>query len=291
MARRARSAERAGGQEDVLARLTEMLQAAFLNPGRQGRTDRFRSPTFDGSSDVNFFIRQFEEVAEANDWDRAAARIHLRAALTDTAAACGQAETVEGIINALRARFGMTAREAKAQLVTLRRHPTTKLQEHAELVERLVNVAYADFPRLHKEDMKMDIFHSTLNQPSLQRHLLAVPTPTLEAAIQAGNEYLQIKPSGDAIRQIEEPDVARANSDPLSTLMDTVSKLAEEVRTLRSERRTDTNRPPRDNTNSRATRCYGCNREGHLRRHCPSAPWNRQTTGSPSSGNGFGPQQ
>ena len=153
--RRARSADPPGHPDDVLHRLADVLQTALANPVRQARVERekFRPPVFDGTGDVNFFIRQFEDVTTANEWEEGAARIHLRAALTDTATACGQAETLEGIFNALRARFGMTSREAKASLITLRRDSKTSLQEHAEQVEKLVNIAYADFPRQHRDDI------------------------------------------------------------------------------------------------------------------------------------------
>ena len=38
----------------------------------------------------------------------------------------------------------------------------------------------------------MDSFASTIGNGYLQRHLLAVPSETLEEAVRAGNEYLQI---------------------------------------------------------------------------------------------------
>lgn len=297
MSRRARSSERIGNLDEILYRLTEVLQNAIANPGPPPRVDRekFSPPSFDGTGDVNFFIRQFEDVAVANEWNRGAIRIHLRACLKDAATACGQAETIEGIMTALRARFGMTAREAKAKIAVLRRDNKTTLQEHAEKVEKLVSIAYADFPHQHVTDMKLDLFHTTLGHPYLQRHLLAIQAPTMEAAIHAGNEFLQIKThaDGSSIRQVEEeeleaPNAARAVSTPLDTLLLAVSKLTEEVQALKLEQQAKATL----STERRPVRCFGCNKEGHVRRYCPTKPWSE----TPSSqrrpaGNGYGPQQ
>ncbi len=296
MARRARSAERPGSPDDVLYRLTEVLQQALANPRPPVRAERekFSPPSFDGTGDVNFFIRQFQDVAAANEWGRGPARIHLRAALKDSATACGKAETVEGIMAALQARFGMTSREAKAKLAMLRRDSRTSLQEHAETVEKLVGIAYAEFPQQHVEDMKLDLFHTTLGHPYLQRHLLAVQAPTLEAAIVAGNEFLQIKTHADggaSIRQVEEPvrdtpDSTRAVTTPLDTLLLAVSELTKEVKALKLTKQTGP-------TERRVLKCFGCHRDGHMRRDCPN---NKPRPEIPTSqrrpaGNGYGPQQ
>ena len=291
MARRARSADPPGQPDDAMYRLAEVLQTALNNPIRQARVERekFRPPSFDGTGDVDFFLRQFQDVATANAWEVGATRIHLRAALTDAATACGQAETVEGIFTALRARFGMTVREAKSMLATLKRDHKTSLQEHAERVEKLVGIAYADFPRQNIADMKLDIFHTTLGHPYLQRHLLAIQAPTLEAAIHAGNEFLQIKThsAGSLVRQVEEdtpetPDVARTTNMPLDTLLSMVTKLTEEIQTLKMERRHQYS----PHMERKAVRCYECNKEGHVRRYCPTKNNHTQR-----SGNEGGPQQ
>ena len=61
-------------------------------------------------------------------------------------------------------------------------------------MERLVNIAYGDFPPDHRAGRKLETFCNTLGYIPLQKHLLAVPTHTLENAVRAGNEYLQKKP-------------------------------------------------------------------------------------------------
>ena len=83
------------------------------------------------------------------------------------------------------------------------------LQEHVTEVERLVGVAYHGMEQEQRREMTAETFASTLNNPPLQRHLLAVETPMLEAAVRVGGEYLQIRPStsGPVIRKLERQTV------------------------------------------------------------------------------------
>ena len=71
----------------------------------------------------------------------------------------------------------------------------------------------------------METFCNTLGYLPLQRHLLAVPIHTLEDAVIAGNEYLQIKPASDRggtnIRQVgkeKEAGEASFRDHPLGRL-------------------------------------------------------------------------
>lgn len=279
---RARSMERIRGatQENaVLGRLTDVLERMWQDP-RPRVGDTFKAPSYDGQGNVEYFIRQFGEVAAANRWQEAAQLLHLREALKDTARDCGQAGTVAAIYMTLRARFGITEREARSRLATLKKEYRTTLQEHAMEVERLVDLAYPALPEDHRASMAVDVFCGTLGNAYLQRHLLAVETPTLGDAVRAGNEYLQIRPtqdkggSGAAIRcmdDTEEPSLAAATvaeagtGDVLQTLLQAMQQLTGAVEQLqhRPERRS------RSGDLDRRTRCWGCGQPGHLRNSCP----------------------
>ena len=72
----------------------------------------FKTPDFDGKSNVENFIWQFEGVMIANDWGAESALLRLRERLKDQAKGCGQGKSVKAIYDILRARFGMTTIEA-----------------------------------------------------------------------------------------------------------------------------------------------------------------------------------
>lgn len=175
----------------VMERILERL------PPQTERSERFKVPKFDGQTKVEHFIHQFTDVAHASNWNGQAGTIHLREALQGTALDCGKYDTTELIMGALRSKFGMTKREARAKLASLSKEYKTKLQDHASLVENLVDTAYPDMPWQFLSDMALDAFMSSLGNRELQRHLLAVPTPNLDAAVRAGNDYLQIPPTAN----------------------------------------------------------------------------------------------
>ena len=279
---------------DVLERMA--AQPMQLPPVREP----FKAPQFEGTGDVEYFINQFIEVAQANNWVPAAALIHLRAALRDSARDCGKADTLDGVFAALRARFGLTTREARAKLATLRRENKVTLQEHAAEVERLVNVAYMDLPAANREQMVLDTFHSTIGDAYLQRHLLAINTPDLATAVRAGNEYLQIRPtrySGSNVRQVdgevepragEEAQIASVSNQSMHSLLQAVKSLAEQIEAMKAENKS-IQKPEGKKSGPKSNKCYGCQGEGHIRRNCPTNPWPAKT--KTEAGNEEGPQQ
>ena len=96
------------------------------------------------------------------------------------------------MVAALKSRYGMTAREARAKLACLRRDPKMSLQEYGSQVERLVAIAPVELPEQYRQEMIIENFCTSIGNGNLQRHLSAMPTPTLEDAIRAGNEDLQL---------------------------------------------------------------------------------------------------
>ena len=128
----------------IMDRLIEALEGMGQRNDRRQRD--FDTPVFTGKGDVELFIRQFTDVAEANDWSDMATLLHLRKALEKEARECSRGGDVRDVFTSLRARYGMTAREARAKVAGLRRDSKSTLQEHSAEVEKLVGIAYAEFP-------------------------------------------------------------------------------------------------------------------------------------------------
>ena len=192
--------DQGGPPADPMGRLADVLERLVAAP-RAAHREEYKAPHFTGESDVEYFISQFEDVADANQWDQEATWMHLREALREGARDCGQAATVRGIYAGLRARYGLTPREARNRLNNLRKEYRTPLAEHASEVKKMVERAYGDLPRENQEQMILEHFLNTLDNSYLQRHLLAVDPQTLEEAVRAASEWQQIKPyySGSAM--------------------------------------------------------------------------------------------
>ena len=170
-------------------RLAKLLERLAMAPQTEAPRPQFKAPQYNETSDVEYFIHRFREVAEANRWMNEASLLHLREALREDAENCGEAGEVGAIFKMLQARFGLSPRQAKTQLNSLRK--TALLT--ACRVERLVKVAYRDLLVPYQADMAKELFCNSLNDTNLQRNLLAVPTVTLKDAVQAGTEFLQIR--------------------------------------------------------------------------------------------------
>ena len=164
----------------------------------------FKPPEFNGVGSVEVFIRQFLDVAEANDWRERTTVLYLRRALKEEARDCGGThETLAEIFTSLRARFGISPRKARVRLNGTRKEPSTSLQAHANQVKELINIAYPDMPADIQEQMTLDQFMNTLNNARLQEHLLAIRPDSLTEAITAGNEFLQIRKGQMRVKQLE----------------------------------------------------------------------------------------
>ena len=276
------------------AKPAEAIEALVERQGREPgpALPVFKAPQFDGDGDVEYYIQQFTDVAAANQWAGPAQLLYLRELLRKGARDCGKAPDVEGVFTNLRARYGLTPREARARLTMLRKEARATLQEHATEVERLVRVAYHGMTADQQRDMAVETFASTLNHPALQRHLLAVDTPTLEVAVRAGGEYLQIRPSqsGTAVRAVDDEGsetdrVSPVTSETLMTaMMGVIQGLLSQLEKMVARSEQGRAKKSQEKT---AKKCWGCHEEGHLRKDCPTQPWETATP----QGNEAGPQQ
>jgi len=279
---------------ETFGRLADVLERLWNDRDREPRTSKepYRAPQFDGQGDVEFFIQQFQEVAAANEWGARATVLHLRRALQEGATDCGKPSTEEGIYNALRNRYGLSPREARARLSTLKKEYRTSLQEHAMEVERLVTLAYGDLPEVYRNGLALETFSNTLGNAYLQRHLLAVQAGTLGEAVRAGNEFLQVRTNADpgrsSIRAVDGEDdeepAAGTTKDTLSLLLQSMQQLTEAVGKLQAGTKARPRPGPKEEPQKNS--CWGCGKDGHRRQECPTRPWRK-----PASGNGTGPQQ
>ena len=154
--------------------------------------DNFRAPTYSGDGDIELFLAQFDDVAVANHWGGQATLLHLRAHLEGSARACGAGRTRDRIEEALRARFGLSQRQAKDRLIHLKRDGQATLHEQAMNVQRLVDIAYPRLSRADKEQMVIDHLLRALDNRALQRHMLTIQPDTVVDLVQAVDEWMAI---------------------------------------------------------------------------------------------------
>jgi len=131
------------GERDNVAILIEPVVLEEARVRRELYEDRYRleAPAFTGEEAVEQFIQEFQEVMKIAQWPPRVALLKLRMALKDKAKPYGTGPDIDGIFASLRARFGISAIDARARLQRLWRDPHMALQEHATTVMRLAQIA------------------------------------------------------------------------------------------------------------------------------------------------------
>jgi len=161
--------------------------------GEEAYRYRLKAPVFTGLEDVEQFIQEFSDVIDITQWPPKVALIRLRMALTEQAKPYGLGTSVDGIFATLRARFSISAIDARARLQGLCREPRMLLQEHAATVNRLAQIPYSDLPAIHQERYTYDAFMQSLNDLGLHHQLQARGVTTVEDALCEGEAYLLAK--------------------------------------------------------------------------------------------------
>lgn len=263
---RARGAA-AAPDADPVQRLAGMLGDFMLQNQNQ---HTFKSPKFDGKTDVETFIRHFRDVQQANNWNEMASLLNLRQSLENRAVDCGDAETVDGVINNLRMRFGMTARQARDRLKAIRKEPRVSFQEYGAQIERLVNIAYATMPAINRLDIGLDNFSRGLENKPLQQHMLAVVPQTMDHAVRIAEEFTLVGSNPAPRHRMNLADAGSSEDSEvlelLKSLREAVKVNTENIKQLTAQRANPASAERKEK--KKKLECFECGEE-HLKRNCP----------------------
>ena len=169
-------------------------------------------------------------------------------------------------------------------------------------VEKLTNIAYPDLPDYTRQEIAVDTFCGFLENACLQRNLLPIPTPTLEAGVKAGNEFLQVRPNmiGSGIRAVQpgEPEeeleqvaVANMNQGPMTTMLKIMQDLVAEVKYLKTRIAARNHNPGSWETREPVALCWNCNQSGHWKKDCPRKQRSRSNQTQENQGNANRPRK
>ena len=268
-------------QLDQLAALTQALQLA-------GRPS-FKPPSFSGDSDVGLFLKQFEDVADANRWTPLERTLHIRSQLQGDAQSCGQGESYQEIVDDLQARYGLTRRGARDRLSSIRLKTGQNVHKQASEISRLVATAFPMLPDEDRQTMALEYFSRAWESKAVQEHLLSRGPTTVREAVRATEEFLAIheagpRPRANAVEQTEEPtpakEMAEAGFLMMAEAMKTQTNLLQQlILQLGSlQMPTAQSSPPAPVTKA-PLQCYSCGGP-HLKKYCPSKQRTQTGNGS-----------
>ena len=251
----------------------------------------FKAPQFEGQGDVDLFISQFKDVAEANGWTDQESVLHLRSSLGGRALECGRGKTSEEIFTELCLQFGMSTKQARERLRKFQRSSKQSLREVGSEIVTLVAKAYPKLDSEDQEDMAVDTFVKSLDSRDLRRLLVVKPPGNIQEAIQIAEDFLQVggenKPHkvtalGEVTKleeQVEQPsEVAALLTQTLATMQQMPELQTVTLGELKNSRQQVAKV-------KKALACYNCGGP-HLKKSCPQLAGSAQP-----SGNEAGPAQ
>ena len=116
---------------EALLAITQALKLSSSAPRSE-----IRPPTFNGEGDLTLFLKQFEDVADANGWTRVQRTLHLRSQLAGEAQGCGHGDSYQEIVDDLHARFGVSRRQARDRLAALKMRASQSIHSQAAEVSQ-----------------------------------------------------------------------------------------------------------------------------------------------------------
>ena len=279
--------------EDTQVGMAELLEALRGIAGMTGQNKgSFKPPQYSGEGDIDLFISQYQDVAQANGWSSRESTLHLRSSLTGKALECGRGEDPEEIFTELRAHFGMTSRQAKEQLHKFQRSPKQSIRDMGTQISGLVKKAYCKLDLVDQEEMALDVFTKAIGDRDLRRMLLVRPPKDMKEAIQLSEDFLQAGESKSqkvtTLVEVEEkpegkptekaPEVTSVLAETLATMKQVLELQTATLSVLSQQRQ----QPPQE---KKPLTCYHC--EGpHLKKNCPKLKNTPQ-----QSGKEYGPAQ
>jgi hypothetical protein len=107
----------------------------------------------------------------------------LKTTLTGKAAECGTGADSDGVIAALRAKFGITEAEAKRGLLAMKTGQADRLRDLADRIQKLVNLAYPELEPEITATLALDQFKRCVH-PELSIFMISRPPGNLDEAVQ-----------------------------------------------------------------------------------------------------------
>ena len=265
----------------------DLLVQALRQSGISTPRESYRAPTFMGEGDVELFLRQFDDVAAANGWSDAQQTLHLRAQLSGPAQSCGRELNKVEIVEDLRARFGLTSRQAKDRLSSLKRGARQSLHDLCSDITRLVGLGYPTLPRVDQDAMTLDYFLRAVDSKPLQRHMLAIRPETPREAVVAAEEFFGYDRLDYTSPRAMPVDIEGTTTEDqlqqtlvsfTSILKNQSALLTKLVQSLGDGRPMSREAP----SNSRKVECFECGGP-HYKRSCPRVRTQPRTFAGPNN--------
>ena len=247
------------------------------------------APVFDGSTDVERFLDQFEAIADHNLWSPEERQLRLTLSLQGPASRGVGGECYEAMCEQLRVQYALSEEVASTLLKDIRQGKNENIYQFAERVTKLVRKAY---PGLNDEQraqqVKREVIAFVPENSQLAWTLRLSPPESLDEVISVIHKYDAFSKQSTRINRVEMEEVKELReqmqkqaADQLasqesmmkqfaamqSTLLEQLAATQTQIVSMQQEvlaSRTSTAAAAKP----REVRCYNCNERGHYAREC-----------------------
>lgn len=247
--------------------------------------NNLKPPTYDGTTELNSYITQFEMTSELNDWSYEKKALQLAVSLRGRAAEIlndiptDRRRDYNLIIENLVDRF-QPQNQRKLHVAKLRariRRRNESLDDLANDIKKMTRLAYPDLSMKCKEEMALECFAEALNDDQLRRDLIVGGPKTMSEALRLATEaelsYSRRSHSYSRMIQDEQNDSLLRRIEELERCNE--NKTYQRIANIEdnSEKPNFSSPPGRNYHNKSKSKlagvCYYCNAPGHIKRDCP----------------------
>jgi len=140
---------------------SERGQLQNKNKFTQPKKQLIPAPTYDGTTDVETFLQQFDSIAAHNTWETVERGLWLRLALRGEAAKCVVSDHDAEIRNRLLQRYGLKESQAYLMLKKIK----FRLGEHLNMfISQLRRILSAAHPNLGENELEAMAIEELLTQ-------------------------------------------------------------------------------------------------------------------------------
>lgn len=217
---------------------------------------------FDGLTDIDEYLTQFNIVAEINCWDNQIKALHLASSLTGSARSLLSELDVEHrrdyshLVKALQNRFGTVnkAEIYRAQLKNRIRQKGEAIPELAQNIKKLTRQAYPDASSDLIDTLALDHFIDSLLDSEMRLRLRECSPKTIREAetlaVKMEAQRVADRQRSRTIGSIGETSGDSLFSNEIKKITQTVDKLAEKVNRIQNRQETRDNQLRGENRQS-----------------------------------------
>lgn len=246
------------------------------------------APTYDGTTDVDEFLEQFDAISEHNGWSSDENKLRLKLALKGSVSLGVSAVTYPEMCRQLKQQYAPSMDTATALLKAVKRQASENIYQFTQRLRKLVVTALPSLTEEQREEqVKREIITSVPSGSQLAWTLKLAPPQTVEETVEVIHKFNEFNGGQTKLNRVEADDIIelkkdleqqaalqRTNQEEMfkqfaslqSGLMEQI--LATQTQMAATQQEVMSQLAAAKSSDHRDIRCYNCNGRGHFAREC-----------------------